>query len=72
MKGQKCITNRLKFANRWFSIDVILQELPPVCGHVVANVHDFSTSNEILIQKYTGKRYYIVSLTCGYFPNLVK
>lgn len=43
MKGQKCITNRLIFANRWFSIDVILQELPPVCGHVVANVHDFST-----------------------------
>lgn len=55
MKGQKCITNRLIFANRWVSIDVILQELPPVCGHVVANVHDFSTSNEILIQKYTGK-----------------
>lgn len=71
MKGQKCITNRLIFANRWFSIDVILQELPPVCGHV-ANVHDFSTSNEILIQKYTGKRYYIVSLSCGHFPNLVK
>lgn len=43
MKGQKCITNRLIFANRWVSIDVILQELPPVCGHVVANVHDFST-----------------------------
>lgn len=43
MKGQKCITKRLIFANRWFSIDVILQELPPVCGHVVANVHDFST-----------------------------
>lgn len=47
MKGQKCITNRLIFANRWFSIDLILQELPPVCGHVVANVHDRYLSRNI-------------------------
>lgn len=39
MKGQKC--KALIIGNVWFSIDVILQELPPVGGHVVGQDNDF-------------------------------
>lgn len=39
LKGQKC--KALIIANVWFSIDVILQELPPVGGHVVGQDNDF-------------------------------